>query len=218
LTQSILGFDAPAAKPATGDSSWSRAVTGVPEEAWRTTKEHAGSLWENVKGAFPQIEELSTGKTNPPESVWNVPKRLGNFASAVGEVPMLPLAPFIGAGKSLLGRPLAHAVQKTGETIAPEGPGGPKPYQDILGRTVTPPRPGSAEDVYEQIRPDVETGLMSTMPREPALGARPWSPELPPTISEKAPPNIQANVSARANEVAKNYDATLRQFTAIRKT
>jgi len=90
----------PEASAAPQDSSWSRAVTGIPEEAWRTTKEHAGALWENVKGAFPQIEELSTGQNQPPESVFNVPSRFGKFATAAGEAAMLPLAPFIGAGKS----------------------------------------------------------------------------------------------------------------------
>lgn len=149
------------------DSSWSRAVTGVPEEAWRTTKEMAGSTWDSLKGAFTQRDP------QPNEGFWEgygrdvaaVPSKFGKAASGVMEGMALPVAPAIGAAKSLIGRPLAHGIHALGEYINPD---------EAVKQT--------PEGIYQDIRGDVGTAVQTFAPW------RGKKPGLPSQEGEIIPP------------------------------
>lgn len=154
------------------------AVSGAPAEAWRATKEQAQSAWRNLS------ESLSPRERAPDEGLFEgfgrnvaaLPERAGKFYTGLFEGATLPAAPLLGAGESLVGRPLAHAEYEVMKRLAPEE-----------AAKTTP------EQLYENAwRQKAGLALSAGMPRRgpaPVAGMEAPSPVLPVAQAELPPPS-----------------------------
>lgn len=178
------------------ENSWlgtaAKAVTGVPEEALRTTQ-------ETMKGAAQDFRDsLLPRQGHPGEGFWEgygkdlaaIPSRAGKLVRGIGAAATAPLAPLYGAGKSLIGRPMAHAIHSAGEVINPEAAAKHTP-----------------EDIYQDIREDVGSALGTTSLGSATKTIRPGIPtNTPKTAIPSLAERKAAAKSAYDNPVVKNAE------------
>lgn len=160
-------------------------VIGAGKEAWRTTKEQAQGGFDNLKSG------LSLREASPDEGFWEgyakdvatVPGKAFKTGKGLLDMVGLPAAPYVGAGKYAIGKPMAHLLSIPNK-ITGKGP--------------------NAEQIYEDIRDEVGSAFGTLQG-----GARPRSPRNPPRVmgvqlSEgqrtQELPLIQREQAARRNQ------------------
>ena len=154
------------------------AVSDVPQEAWNATKQQFSNIaqaGEDIRARHAaQAAALQTSFFDPQafasgaKDVLDVGKALVSGAS-------VPIAPFQGAARSLIGHPMASAEHAVGTIINPE-----------VARQDDPAR------MYEQAKSDVDTALSASR-------ARGFTPRGPIAIPPPVAPEAAANQAA-ANE------------------
>ena len=152
-------FDAP--KPAADTGSyWSKAITDIPGQAWKSGSEMAKSALEDVKAPFTSPHETTGSYIG---DIGQSLQRAGRFGRGLVEAAGVVPAAVYGGLSAPVARGEAALIHQAGKVLAP----------DIAAKQ-------DPEQIYRDIQPDVEQALGTVRPRRgvPGAGRAPNTGEL----------------------------------------
>lgn len=166
---------------------WGELASDVGGYLKNIGKEAVRTPVESYESAKQDLAQGAAPRNQPGEGFWeglgkdilDKPAQMGRMTRGLATAAGLPLSPAYGAAKSAVGQPMASVIHTAGQYINPEEAAKHTP-----------------QDIYEDIRPDVETALGTTGLGGASSKVRPAMPTNVKQLPEPALPTLAERKAA----------------------